>query len=79
MKFNREELLKQLIHGVLQVTFTKADGSTRVMDATLAPYLLPEATQRSNHTDETLIVYDLDAEGWRSFRLDRLTGVEILA
>jgi hypothetical protein len=77
MNFDKLERIMQ--GGVAQVTFTKADGSIRVMDATLASYLLPKTRQDSNHPKgETFIVYDLDAEGWRSFRKDRLISYEEL-
>lgn len=73
-----EQLNKSLQKGVVKVCFKKANGEYREMDATLAAYLLPETHQDSNHPEgETVIVYDLDAEGWRSFRKDRVINVEV--
>lgn len=70
-------LQRALEKGVVKVTFTKANGELREMDATLAAYLLPETHQESNHPKgETMVVFDLDAEGWRSFRKDRVISVE---
>ena len=74
-----EELHKALTEGVVRVTFTKANGETRQMDATLCEYLLPETTQKSNHPPgETCIVFDLDANDWRSFRYERVNKVDIV-
>jgi len=71
------ELQHLLQKGAVKVSFTKADGSLRDMDCTLASYLMPETTQESNHPPgETFIVFDLDAEAWRSFRKDRVIGYE---
>lgn len=79
MKLNFKELRHALTHGTALVTFTKADKTERVMECTLAPYLLPETTQEPTHTGEdTMIVFDLEKEAWRSFRYDRVTNIEIL-
>jgi hypothetical protein len=73
-----QDLIEKLKNGVVKVTFKKADGSVREMDATLCDYLLPETHQKSNHPEgETCIVFDLDAEGWRSFRFDRILKTEV--
>lgn len=56
----------------LTITFTKKDGTDRVMRCTLDPNKLPVKessdtnTQRKTNTD-TMAVFDLDAQGWRSF------------
>lgn len=56
----------------LTITFTKKDGTERVMRCTLDPAKLPvqenteSSTKRKINTD-TMSVFDLDAQGWRSF------------
>lgn len=55
----------------LTITFTKKDGTDRVMRCTLEPSKLPmkenaENTNRKTN-NETMAVFDLDAQGWRSF------------
>ena len=75
---NLEQLKAALAQGVVQVTFTKTDGSTRVMLATWKTSLLPVMTVEESHTatatkDENLVkVYDIQAQGWRSFRAERV-------
>ena len=39
---NREEIKEQLNQNVVQVTFTKVDGTERVMNATLKTELIPD-------------------------------------
>lgn len=75
---NLDELRDALSQGIVNVTFTKADGSTRVMLATLNHDIVPaqslaETTQRKPNTDPLLVkVYDTEAAGWRSFRAERI-------
>ena len=76
--FDWENIRQAMLKGVVAVTFTKANGEDRVMECTLAYDLLPEVTNPSTHAgDQTMIVYDVVALGWRSFRFDKVTGVEI--
>lgn len=62
-----------LLHaGVAEVTFTKVDGSERIMKCTLKSDLIPsESTPKGTgktHSPETLSVFDVESNGWRSFR-----------
>jgi len=79
--FTRDTLLKDLRHGVLDVTFTKVNGDERKMRCTLVPALLPEsyrnsleeqAGEKTYHRDNPDIIacWDLENKGWRSFRID---------
>lgn len=56
----------------LTITFTKKDGTERVMKCTLDPAKLPiQENTNSNTTrkvsNETMSVFDVEAQGWRSF------------
>lgn len=62
------------------ITFTKKDGTERVMNCTLRADMLPaveikedKAPRKQN--DSVLSVYDLDAQGWRSFTLNAVKRV----
>ena len=64
------------------VTFTKQDGTERVMNCTLKPELLPEAkplaegkTPRKESTT-SIRVFDNDLKEWRSFTTKNVTRVE---
>lgn len=81
--FDNEEgrdWLKGLLHdGEVTVKFIKADGSDRLMRCTLQESVLPKVdktvTKTRKVSDETLSVWDLDANGWRSFRWDSIKEV----
>ena len=57
-------------------TFTKKDGTERIMKCTLQEEYLPETVggERKKNED-SLAVYDLDVEGWRSFRWDSVKRI----
>lgn len=74
----REQLIQHLKTQVCEVVFTKVDGSLRTMKATLEESALPPTTPpkegakpRPENLD-LINVWDTEASGWRSFRLDSL-------
>jgi hypothetical protein len=77
----REWLKGLLRERVVGVTFMKKDGTERVMQATLSENFIPEATNSENSattrkkSDEALAVWDIEAQGWRSFRWDSVKTV----
>lgn len=63
-----------LLQGTAVVTFTKVDGTERVMTCTLNPELLPpvvikEATDKPPRKESitSIRVYDTEISEWRSF------------
>lgn len=79
--YTRDTLLKDLRNGVIEVIFTKVNGDERRMRCTLVSGLLPESHQASLeeqksekqfHKDnpDVIACWDLDNNGWRSFRID---------
>lgn len=70
---NKAELVKVLQKGLCNVSFEKADGSTRNMLCTLNNnYILVESAGKSKENDKVVVVWDVEKNEWRSFRLDRL-------
>lgn len=76
----KENYVKQLQSGTKKITFTKVDGTQRVMNATLDPAVLTKmygeqitATQRN---DTTLTVFDTDKKDWRAMRLESIQSFE---
>ena len=64
----KEILRKQTV----TITFTKKDGTERVMRCTLDPAKLPVQENKETNTNrkvstETMSVFDVEAQGWRSF------------
>lgn len=72
-----DDLRELLQKGIVSVTFTKKDGSERVMLCTLFPDFLP-ATDGNGSYNGITVVYDLENEGWRSFRDDSVTDYEVV-
>jgi hypothetical protein len=75
--------LKELLKNeVVTLTFTKKDGSEREMVATLSEARIPKSEKTTEsagtrkYSDEAQPVYDVEAEGWRSFRWDSLSKIE---
>ena len=79
MAKSKEEIKKLAQDGVITVTFTKVDGSERVMKCTLNKTHLPEqkdleeATTKDN--PKVLAVWDVEKNAWRSFRIDSVKEV----
>jgi len=80
MNTEKEYVVSALKEKVCKVVFTKANGDTRVMHATLNEAMLPaqidveEAIQKKSKkpNPDVLAVFDVEAKGWRSFRWDSL-------
>lgn len=77
-QFDQDAIRKSLHEQVCKLVFTKANGDTRIMHATLKEDLLPEQIDVEEHIQKkkpnpsVLAVWDVDAKGWRSFRWDSL-------
>jgi hypothetical protein len=82
-KKTRDNLIGIMKDEVVELTFIKKDGTERVMYCTLKEDLLPvtevkEETKERKVNEDVLAVYDVDAEGWRSFRWDSLTQIKLV-
>ena len=75
----KEDLLKKLRDGVVEVVFTKKDESTRTMRCTLNMDMIPEEDHpkgTGSPGPETIMkVYELE-KGWRSFSVDRILSID---
>jgi hypothetical protein len=78
--FGRETLVEVLEKNVVEVTFEKvSDKSLRVMKCTLDPETLPALKGSNNARNPSVLpVWDIDVQGWRSFRLDSIKTVKVL-
>lgn len=76
----RDWLKSHLRMGPVKVTFTKKDGTERVMNCSLQENVVvphEKTTDRVKEDNpETLAVWDIDKKAWRSFRLDSIKQVE---
>lgn len=80
---------KLTLHNLLKkrdilIEFTKANGEYRKMRCTLRPEVLPESPNTNTESkpftgDENhAAVWDLDANGWRSFIFANVISYEVL-
>ena len=76
-----ESFRNQLRTGVFRFSYFKLDGSIREARGTLNIELIPEDNMPKSGMDPDAVAlvttfryYDLDAHGWRSFRLDNFIG-----
>ena len=67
--------------GKVEVVFKKKDGTTRVMNCSLSKEFVPEQLEMALDEGKKIVnpdvqaVYDIEAEGWRSFRWDSVQTV----
>lgn len=83
---NRQEMISALKEDVCRVTFKKVNGDTRLMYCTLKSDFLPENDRMINEAgfeptkqvnEKVLAVWDIDVQGWRSFRVDSVTHFDM--
>ena len=83
MIFTKESLVDTLRHNIVTVTFTKVDGTERVMKCTLMSEHIPNAPSTNGEivlketTSKTISVWDTEASGWRSFRVDNVKSISM--
>lgn len=83
-----KDWLKGLLYErVVKVTFTKKDGTDRVLTCTLNANMIPQKVTESQavegkperaKSDDALAVYDVESQGWRSFRWDSIKMVDFI-
>jgi hypothetical protein len=64
-EMNKENYITSLQSGVRTITFTKKDGTERIMKATLQEGVIP-VTTKSPTERPNLVVFDTEKQGWRS-------------
>lgn len=87
LKYERDALMYDLKLHPLEIRFKKVNGETRVMRCTLMKHLLPVSDTQFEQLEEqhkkpenlnTIVVWDLQANGWRSFRIDSVEYAQIV-
>lgn len=71
---------QMLMENICVVEFNKADGSARSMPCTLKPSLIPKTGGAGNGivSEALVVVWCVDKQAWRSFRLDRVKSIRAL-
>ena len=78
-KREKDWLVSLLRERPVEIVFIKKDGSERKMNCTLLESKIPaekapKGVERAK-SDEVVAVFDLEAEGWRSFRWDSIKSI----
>lgn len=77
----KSDVIDTLKQGITVVEFKKVNGEYRKMQCTLAGDHLPEqidleeTIQKKKPNPEVMAVFDIEQQGWRSFRWDKLETV----
>lgn len=74
----QDSLIDLLNKGIVVVTFKKVNGEVREMSCTknishIPPSMLPKGTS-TNINENTIRVFDTNAQGWRSFIKQNVIG-----
>ena len=79
----RQWLRDLLRTNIVEVIFTKSDGTERKLKCTLKADKLPvkeesgdDTPKRKKSNPDLVSVYDVENNGWRSFRFDSIKSVE---
>lgn len=72
MQTKIDGLKTKLNQGKATFTFTKKDGTVREMTATLNPELIPGNKELKQSSEDILRVYDLEAKGFRTVRVNSI-------
>ena len=72
----RKRMRKELRNNIITFKFKKRNGEIRTAHGTLHPDYLPKLRGGAPRPEKQMVYYDLDKEGWRSFR--SFTFIKIL-
>ena len=80
---NYQEILELLYKNDCEVTFTKVDGTVRVMPCTLREAAMPQRDADKFHetrvvNEKVISAFCLDKNEWRSFRVANVTDIKVL-
>lgn len=86
---DRNAFLADLREGIMEVIFTKVDGSNRILNCTLNRFVVPpppvlteeeqakkDAKKPRKVNPDVCAVWDVDLKEWRSFRYDSVVSVQ---
>ena len=76
---SKTNIINMLQSGIVNVKFTKVDGTERVMKCTLVESIVvphQRTTDKEKKANTNIIsVWDVEKENWRSFRFDSIIDI----
>jgi len=84
MTYKRENIIADLKSHVMEVSFAKVNGDARIMRCTLDQRIIPQPVdykhleeQHSKPENKEIVAcWDVQANGWRSFRVDSVKYIQ---
>lgn len=77
----REFLEQQLQNGICIVVFTKGNGEVRELECTLLESFIVKYEKKTDRVkpknENILAVWDVESEGWRSFKVDSVISIDL--
>jgi hypothetical protein len=67
-------------HDVVTITFTKKDGTERILKGTrklIPDEHKPKSDQKESKSSSSFVVFDVDANGWRSLSPSSIISVVV--
>ena len=79
MELSKTNIMNMLLSGIVNVKFTKIDGTERIMKCTLMEAIIKPHDKKTDRVkkvnSDILSVWDVEKEGWRSFRFDSIISI----
>ena len=79
LEISKTNLFNMLESGIVNLKFTKTDGTERDMKCTLMKDIVKphdKKTDREKKVNENIVsVWDVEKESWRSFRFDSIISI----
>ena len=82
----KSDIVSALQSNICDVKFIKVNGEERLMRCTLKEDMLPEPVASDAEinrnrapNDSVQVVWDLDKKAWRSFRIDSVLEMQLVA
>ena len=79
VNYSKQQIVEQARSGIINVRFIKLNGEERDMKCTLLSEYLPNQ-QEMDFTEveskDHLAVWDVEVNGWRSFRIESVLDVK---
>lgn len=77
----RDEMIQHLRKQTVRVVFKKVNGEERDMMCTLGEEFIPTehrpTSAATTYNEEVVRVYDVNAAGWRSFRVENVVSFSV--
>ena len=75
VKYSRSQISDILVEHQATIGYTKKDGTSRDVHATLMPSIIPEGKNPAPVKETHLTVFDTEKQQWRTLLMDGITNI----